>query len=235
MTSRFHSLLTHVQKVTFVEILATVCVSIMFVAIGILYEARTSVIQRYIVPETQQTASPLANQLVLSPESMEMVAKFAKAHTEVAMVGVVSVNMTANQRTNLLRVYNDKVLEQVVAQRESKESIPYNQRPFPLFSDNITQNTMISSLLAGEFTCSATDNAMFSPQYNLEERMKTSCRVPIPPFYGRFTGYLIMHSSRELSIYEVEELKAASLRLSIDMYYTDIVRPIAGKRVISGK
>lgn len=220
----FHSLLTHVQKTTLVEILATVCVSIMFVAIGILYEARTSIIQRHFLPQVLMATDPIATRLMLSSTSVELVTKFAEAHKEIAVVGVVSVDLPANQRTNVLRVYNDKALEQLVKTREAASAMPYNQVAFPLFSNNVVQNSMISTLLAGEFTCSATESAMFSPSYNLEERLKTSCRVPIPPFYGRLTGYLVMHSARELSIYETEALKAASLRLSMDLYYTDVVR-----------
>lgn len=231
MTTPFHSLLTHVQKVTFIEVLATICVSIMFVAIGILYEARTTVVQRYFIPETQLTTDPIARQLILSQESIDMITKFAKAHTEVAVVGVVSVNLPANQRTSLLRVFNDKELEQHVTKQEA--NLTHSQRVFPLFSDNSSQNAMVSSLLAGEFTCATTDPATMMPIPDFGNRLKTSCNVPIPPFYGRMTGYLVMHSTRELSIYEAEALKAASLRLSIDLYYTDVVRPVQNGRVIS--
>lgn len=210
------SVLERVQKATFIEMLATLAFAMMLVSIVILFEVRTAFFQRYLTPDPQIVLSPVPTRLVLTSESIRAVEQFAASNTDLAAVGVMSVDLSENTRTALLMIYNDKKLEVQAAK--------LNMTTWPLFTSSPANNSDISSLLNGEFTCSPAQYSTLALSIGPNSPIKTTCRVPVPPYYGRLTGYLVMHSTDELSIYQVDRLRNAALRLSIDMYYANTPR-----------
>lgn len=216
---KFRSLLESGQRIMFLELLATVTLAVLLVSIFILYEAKTAVIQRYIVPDTQVAVVPSAERLALSSASREAVYEFAHARPEIAVVGVVAVDLKENTRTSLMRVFNDKEIEKRVM--DADKSVPSG--PFPLFTADVTGNAEITALLSGEFTCSTEDVTVFIQKYNLGDKLKQVCRIPVPPYYGRLTGYLVLYSKAEMSIYEKDRLRSAVTRLALDIYRNDVV------------
>lgn len=216
---KFRSLLESGQRIMFLELLATVTLAVLLVSIFILYEAKTAVVQRYIVPDTQVAVVPSAERLELSSASREAVAEFAHAHPEIAVVGVVAVELKENTRTSLMRVFNDKEVERRVVEADKTQP----GGPFPLFTADTAGNAEITALLGGEFTCSTEDVAVFIQRYNLGDKLKQVCRIPVPPYYGRLTGYLVLYSKVEMSIYEKDRLRSAATRLALDIYRNDVV------------
>lgn len=224
MKTPFHELLNSAQKVTLFEILATVCIAMLFVSIVIIYEARTLFLLSKVTTDSPLVVGTVNKQLVLSSQSVVLVEQFAHTHSSVVdVIGVVAVDLIDNSRNTVLQVFNDKkIAAEVVAQEAADQSKKY---PTPLFTTDPLRNTEISSLLAGEFFCGVGTNVLFAAPYVISVPIKTTCYSPVPPYYGRLTGYIIIHSKRELSIYEAATLRDAALHLAINVYYADILRP----------
>lgn len=205
------TILERVQKATFVEMIATLAFAMMLVSIVILFEVRTAFFQRHIAPGPQIVLAPVTTRLVLSESSIEALEQFAKSNPDLAAVGVISVDLSDNSRTLLMMVHNTT----------SVLSTPTMPQTWPLFTADPVNNADVSSLLNGEFTCVPAAYSTLAHTQSLGGGVKTSCHVPVPPYYGRLTGYLIMHTVDELSIYDIDRLRRSALRLSIDMYYAN--------------
>lgn len=148
----FSELIHQLESVSPIEIIATIAVGVLFASVALLYEIQTTTLQRYLAPDPQITTTPLATRLILSPISIEMIENFTKKHTELAAVGVISVDMSNNTRINVFRVYNDVKLKHVV---DTLDGGKLSHVESPLFNSDPTNNAEISSLLAGEYSCSS--------------------------------------------------------------------------------
>jgi hypothetical protein len=210
----FTTLLKRAQSITFVELLASVSFAMLLASIVILFEVKTAFFQRHFTPDPQVVLSPNSPRMVLSTIDVGALEQFAQEHTELAAVGVVSVDLSENTRSPLITIYGDKFVETKIATKPQISNMA-------LFTANSSNNTEITSLLNGQFSCSPSTSSPLLIEYKMTDIIKTVCRVPVPPYYGRLTGYLVFYSRTELSIYEVDRLRRAALRLSIDMYYTN--------------
>lgn len=189
--------------------------AVSIVALALLFEAKTSTLRNLIAPHVLPSQSA-GEQYVLSltSEGVGVVNRFTAAHPQVDVVAIVAVDLEDNTRTPLIVRYNDRALEQLAAK--------YVQLPtiIPLFTDDKANNADLSALLNGEFSCkSAAEGMPLVLPAQIKSKLKTTCRVPVPPFYGRLAGYVVIYSTRELSIYEVESLRISTIRLSVDLYY----------------
>lgn len=218
---KFKSLLERAQSISFVELMATITVVVLLVAIFMLYEARTAFIQHYVVADVESMGVPTGTTLQLSDNSKEQIEAFTHEHGTLALVAVIGVDLSDNTRSALIRFYNDKAIEKLALTNDKKARLGVSS---PLFTDNAVNNAEISALLNGEFTCTSVDSSPFIVVNNLTQTIKQVCRVPVPPYYGRLTGYLVMYSKTEMSIYEVDQLRSAAIRLAIDIYRADVAR-----------
>ena len=177
MESKIKSLLKHVQQVTFAELLTTLSLAMLLVSIVMLYEARTAILQRYIVPNANTSTIASHPSLELSASSISKLQQFILNHNEIAVLEVVGVRLIDNQRTTLIRLFNDHELE-----RATSGAL---DTPTMLFSSDVVYNAEISALLNGEFTCTSNDHGPFVVRHNLQRIIKTTCRIPVPPYYGK--------------------------------------------------
>jgi hypothetical protein len=224
MQEAFHKLLKNTQLIKFHDLLITISVIILLVAIVMLYEAKTATIQNKLFTQRVQSST---SQLTLSQESTEMITTFSNTHTKAAIVGIVAIELETNSRRLLFKQFNDKALL-IIADAHTKEG----EDKFPLFDLDPVNNAEISTLLGGEFTCSTASGVPFLVKYGLQDSIKLTCRAPIPPYYGKLTGYLVMYFTKELSIYEIDTLRSEALKLAIDIYYQDVANPARGERPI---
>ena len=63
---KFKTLLERAQSISFVELMATITVVVLLVAIFMLYEARTAFIQHYVVADVESVGVPAGTTLNLS-------------------------------------------------------------------------------------------------------------------------------------------------------------------------
>lgn len=206
----FANTLKRVQQATFVEYLATIACAMLLVSILILVEAKTMFFQRQFAPSAFETSHVLRSRLVLTDAGFDAMERFAREHTDLAAVGLVAVDLAENTRTELVVIYNDKQVEKGVDRNVGST--------LPLFTTDTRNNAEMASLLNGEFGCAPASNSVLVQMHKLD-MLKTACRVPVPPYYGRLTGYLVMYSRDEVSIYEAEQLRKDALKLSVDMYF----------------
>lgn len=203
----------HVQQARFVEYLAALAVAMFIVSIVVLFEAKTLFFQRQLAPTAFELVRPFPSRLVMTETSYQYMVDFTEQHPEIAAVGLVAVDLSENTRTTLVMLYNDKQAEE-----RSATAVPST---VPLFTSDPVNNTEMASLLNGEFGCFPSRHSAMASSLKIVELLETSCRVPVPPYYGRLTGYLVFYTRGELSIYEVEELRRDALKLSVNMYFAN--------------
>lgn len=206
--------LRHVQSITVVRVLIIVSFAMLLVSSLILYEARTSFLQKHVNVLTT-TVQP--SSLKLNPVGVKSLTDFMESHRDIAALGVVAVDMEENTRLPLVTLYNDDHVKNALEAAEDKQ-------PQPLFTNDPQNNANVSALLNGEFVCVPHGSVTHVGRVKSEPLIKTTCRVPIPPYYGKLMGYLVIHSVHELSIYEIDRLRRDALRLSIDIYYANTSR-----------
>jgi hypothetical protein len=208
------------RNITLTQLVTSVVFAVMLATIFILYGAKIAYFQSVTESNPPPFIMSVGDRLELTPNSVLIVQQFLKTHPDIDVVGVVNFDMVHNTRTNMLRMFNDKALEAKVQEQIAHPP----EKPQPLFTSDIESNSEISSLLSNQFTCNSGES-IFTRQYGLRNIIHTTCRVPIPPYYGRVTGYIVLYSKKEMSIYEKDQLRIAAIRLAVDMYYQGVQHP----------
>ncbi|MEJ7929857.1 hypothetical protein WG922_07725 [Ramlibacter sp. AN1015] len=181
----------------------------------------------YVVFENRQTiytqsigrfdGVAVKQEITISDASKQAIDQFVALDNNVEVVQLVDVDLYKNARK--------VVYEAVTAVRKGEllDEAQLTGQQVPLFSSEVVQNSQMISLINGEFGCGAVkDTAFARKRPKFASTLHTSCRVPIPPLYGRLTGYLIFHLRNEPSQYEIEALKLHAIQLAMKIYLTDI-------------
>lgn len=214
----------HIQKVSFAQLLATILASILVVVIFLMYQVRADIVRgQEMIPNYQSSDSNVNGDLILSEETSNQIYTFAKGNAStVAAVVVVAVNLEDNTRSVVNIITTDEVIRRRTSHLGNNGRVVPNL--FPLFTSDPDMNIEISHLLTGQFVCQSASSSLIAGTTNEDGHVITVCQVPIPPFYGRLSGYLLLYSTNVLSIYEMDTLKQRSLKLAISIYYNDLVR-----------
>lgn len=178
-----------------------------------LVETKTNMISHFFIPPLPSLELPQTQLLQLHDASKDKVRQFAKLHPEVAAVAVMAINLQENRREAQFRVINDGELTEAIKTQGDKYDVP-----LPVFSSNEQQNTEMRSLLAGEFRCTSSHGGAYSDRYKLDNILTTSCRVPIPPYYGKLAGYIAFHMRTAPTAQQLDQLRVETLKLSVDIY-----------------
>jgi hypothetical protein len=94
---------------------------------------------------------------------------------------------------------------------------------FPLFGLDESDNNRLVALINGESMCYKFDTSIV-PRYLPEAKryIDTICSSGIPPFYGKFTGIIVLYLSRNPSPEEIFQVKSLSKKLSATIYENDL-------------
>jgi hypothetical protein len=89
----------------------------------------------------------------------------------------------------------------------------------PLFTSDDKNNASVVSAINAEFTCSPFDESGMSILFpNLSNRFPVVCKVSVPPFYGKFAGYIIVALQQAPNATEVDLIKAETTDLSNEIF-----------------
>lgn len=166
--------------------------------------------------------------IVLSSESKYKISSMVARRSDlIVSATVASVNVQQNRKMYLYRAFSDRDVELVV-----KESDARDGASSPVFTSNEQTNKQILSLIRGEFSCSKIIPQGSDSKFGryLGNKIKYTCRVPIPPSYGSLIGFVVFHLSREPNETELDEIRLESYTISMHIY-NDTYNRGATKRI----
>lgn len=150
--------------------------------------ARQEIGAALLLSRLDADSAPLILTEPLSVESTNAVADFMAANSGITTLRILSVDLPANTRTPIYQEFNS------TAARRDAGNVPLSATILPFLSVDPVENAQMQSLLDGEFRCdSSADSGEPVPIYFSTNQTGTSCRVPIPPFRGKLSGYITVY------------------------------------------
>jgi len=178
------------------------------------YELRESIYNYANQTRLSRVGPPVEK---LSKKSIENVDNAAKKSSIIIGIQVVVVDFQKNTRTPIYTTTPDPVLASIYEQYV-KTSIS----DAPLFTTDVVNNRHIVDLINGEFICYPFSESLVS-KYAPEagKYIHTACAVGIPPYYGRFTGSVIIYVNRQPTAEDVDQIRNLAKTLSTSIYEKD--------------
>lgn len=148
---------------------------------------------------------------------------FLKQHPNVQMLTIVDANPIDNTRIIVHRAFNDGRVRTYVEERAAE--IP-RVGDGPLFTADADNNKIVLSILNGEFSCSlVTEYSIFARAFpDLMTSRTFQCRVPLPPSFGKATGWFSLLLAQPLTAEEYDHIKIDSLLMSLNYYNLEVLR-----------
>ena len=193
-----------------------VFIAILIAAWG-MWENRVVIYNSVRVSAKVETNEPLY--ITLSQDSISYIEEIAKkSNSRIAGVQIVSVNFRKNTRITSYFSISEPIL------KSDYDTFLRNKiTDTPLFVENETNNQILINLINGEFICSDFKDTIAVKLFpNAQSKILTICSVSIPPYYGRFSGYMNMYLYKKLSADDVIFIKQLSRDISLRIYENDI-------------
>lgn len=158
-----------------------------------------------------------------SKDGVGIISEFMRNNPEVLMLSIVDANPIDNDRIVVYRHYNDKRFAQYAGQARPVEV--YMAGNPPLFTSDVENNKLILAMLRGEFYCiPSTQDQLLQRRYpSVALASPFQCRVPIPPSFGKATGWFELQLSDPLDQSQ-DRLKVESLVMSLRYFETEVMR-----------
>lgn len=132
-------------------------------------------------------------------------------------IQVVTVDFQKNLRTVMYTYVDSKELGDIYS-AYATTALP----EYPLFNSDVNNNSRITDLINGGFVCSAYEETLSARILPSTTRyIKTSCGNSIPPFYGKFTGYVVIYLNKVPTRDEVDQIRMLAKNLSAMIYEND--------------
>lgn len=156
-----------------------------------------------------------------SPKSKHYIENIlARSKDTIAGIHIINVNFTNNTRSTSYFGITDENLKKAVEY--------YNSRMVsqtPLFNENPTNNKRIVELINGNFICTPFEETLAVIIYRRATgHVKTMCSVSIPPYYGQFSGYLVIYLKYSPTGSDLEFIKQLSKELALMIYDHDVLK-----------
>lgn len=132
---------------------------------------------------------------------------------------VLSADIRNNQRVPIFWYSDDTVIQRQL------DSLYLNRDVrIPLFSSDQKNNEEIVSVINGEFTCTAYDEATNRAIFpGLKDKFPFICRTSLPPYYGQFSGYIAIGVNNLTSSTVLDRIKSESINIATEIYFRDIL------------
>lgn len=181
------------------------------------WENRTTIYNSLKVTVRVETNNPL----ILSLSSGTL---FSLDDTVVKMKGligglqVVNVDFKKNNRSTAYFAFSDINLKTSYANFQASKIAET-----PLFTDNEVNNQRIIDLINGEFICvDFKDTQAIKAFPRAGDSIPTVCSISIPPYYGRFSGYMNLYLIKKPTPDEISLIRQLSRDISLRIYETDV-------------
>ena len=221
MDFNFTPLQDFVKSLSWQKILQLFLLLIMLVSSVVFWENRITIYNSVKVGSRVETDEPLI--IVLSDSTKAYVeSAVGRSKDLVAGIQVVSVNFKKNSRAQTYFFGNDAVLKKDIDTYMANK-IADN----PMFTDSESNNQRVVNLINGDFVCydfKDTPGAKLYP--DAAKDVTTVCSISIPPYYGRFSGYLNMYLLRKPNLDDLILIKQLERDIALRIYETDIDKPV---------
>ncbi len=131
---------------------------------------------------------------------------------------VVNVDFKKNIRSTSYFAFSDINLKTSFANFQASRIAEV-----PLFTDTELNNQRVIDLINGEFICSDfkdTQDMKYFPR--AADSITTVCSISIPPYYGRFSGYMNIYLIKKPTIDEISIIRQISRDISLKIYEKDV-------------
>lgn len=133
-------------------------------------------------------------------------------------IQVVNVDFKKNNRSTAYFAFSDINLKTSFANFQASKI-----SETPLFTDSEINNQRIIDLINGEFICNDfKDTQSFKAFPRAGDSISTVCAISIPPYYGRFSGYMNLYLTKKPTPDEIAVIRQLSRDISLRIYETDV-------------
>lgn len=178
------------------------------------YELRESIYNYANQTRLSKVGPPVEK---LSKKSIAEVDVVAKKASIIVGIQILVVDFQKNTRTPIYTTTSSPVLA-AIYEEYAKNSIS----DAPLFTGDVINNRHVVELINGEFVCYPFSETMVSKVAPAAgKHIHSACAVGIPPYYGRFTGAVVIYTSRQPTPEDVDQIRTLSKTLSTAIYERD--------------
>ena len=140
-------------------------------------------------------------------------------YPEIVMASVIDADPISNRRMVVGRVFNNQSLE-VIVQKALDRGVNGGGS---LITDDAEQNRQVLSMLNGEMKCDPAPVGIIFKVFPEARRYVTySCRVPLPPAFGKVTGWITLHMSAYPPRTGADAFKQESLLLALQYFNEEV-------------
>lgn len=218
MEIKFIDTITNLLKVLSWQkiVQGTVTMLILGTAYG-LWENRVVVYNSLRVSAQVESISPLVIKLSESTKVL-MDSTIAKSTDLIVGIQVMNVDFKKNTRSTSYFSFGNTILKESVKDYELASI-----SDIPLFTDKESNNQMVVNLINGEFVCrDFSDTIEHKTFFGASRIVKSVCSISIPPFYGRFTGYMNIYLTKIPTQDEVIFIRQLARDMSLRVYEVDV-------------
>lgn len=178
------------------------------------YEMRESIYNYVNQSKISRNASIVQK---LSKKSISEVDTAEQKSDLIVAIQIVVIDFQRNVRTPIYTSTANIALKELY-----ERFVDTSITDIPLFSGDIVNNKQLVELINGEFTCypfSDTIVAKLLPESG--KYIHTACAVGIPPYYGKFSGAVLVFLKRQPTVDEVDQIRGMAKTLSSNIYERD--------------
>lgn len=181
------------------------------------WENRTTIYNSLRVSVRVETQEALL--LNLSPGTLFILDDTtSKMKNLIGGIQVVNVDFKKNNRSTSYFAFSDINLKTSFANFQASKIAET-----PLFTDNELNNQRIIDLINGEFICNDfKETQSFKSYPRAGDTIATVCAISIPPYYGRFSGYMNLYLIKKPTTDELTVIRQLSRDISLKIYETDV-------------
>jgi hypothetical protein len=137
------------------------------------------------------------------------------SHTGAVGIQIINVDFRKNIRTQAFFVSNNEKLKKSVDDYLALTGGSGTS----IFTNNEVNNKRIIDLLNGNFICTPYEDTIAPLIYQgTLGSINYICSVPIPPYYGKFTGYVNVYLTEKPTDTKIAAIRQSMSELSIIVY-----------------
>lgn len=222
-----HKALDIVKHLTWLRLILYVVAVVFAISAYTVWENRQNLFNRASI-----SLNSTVDDFILEPPTkvgQGIIADFMKQHPDVVMLSIFDANPIDNTRTVIYRTFNDPKLRVYIDARVVETP---HVGDGPLFTADTENNKHVLAILNGEFGCSdIRTTSMFARAYpEAAERAPYQCRIPLPPSFGKATGWFAIQLAHAPNGDAYEQLKIEALLMSLNYYNLEVLKQAQAAR-----
>ena len=141
-----------------------------------------------------------------------------KSKDLISGIQIIDVNFKKNTRVTSFFAFNDIDL------KKAYEHFATNKvSDVPLFTENEVNNQRLINLINGDFVCyDYHDTPAYKLYLPFPKNISYICSISIPPYYGRFSGYMNIYLTRKPENDDLVFIRQLARDMSLRIYENDI-------------